>query len=132
MVLGTPARRHAGTLGQLGLAQAGLKPGVSQQTSPRGGHFVVHAHVHDRIPHPGRGRTEESFRPTFVSGTPHRTHRVGHRVGHRGSVISVSSGIPDRNRRQGVDHIHLEEFGRVSQRSVSTPALLLAQEKQMI
>jgi hypothetical protein len=41
---------HASPLGQLGLAQPGLQPGVSQQPGARGWHFVVDTHVHDCIP----------------------------------------------------------------------------------
>src|SRR5665647_504431 len=70
---------HAGTLGQLRLAQAGLQPRVSQQTGARGGLFVVDAHVHDCIPQPWRAWTQESLRSTSVCGSSYGTAQPGDR-----------------------------------------------------
>ncbi len=55
---------HARPLGQLGLAQASLEPGITQQPSARGRHLVVDAHGHDCIPHPLKPRRSTTARRT--------------------------------------------------------------------
>lgn len=76
---------HASALGQFGLAQTGLQPGVSQQASARGGHLVIDAHVHDCIP-PADGADPDRSLVAVTQGHA--------RTGYAGSLTADVAVVP--------------------------------------